>query len=337
MTKNYDIKLWLFLFIVAIGITAVQYHNVKRACSSHDPAHGINLQHKLNNFYFYATDKDKYDKEQAYFWKGRVFSIWAASMFVSNRGNIIYNNKIDIESFSNSVASYHAFWVFITLVLLLILSKKKLLNMLIIGVALSYSWLPMAEYQVFPWDGPTLFFWLLILLINETRYKKSILFLIPIASIFKETSGVLCLLILFWDDVPIKQRVVMGVVVGLSVIAVKIGCDIAGGAEKLLGNQSYHYETKCRTGEYWIVHRNINQLFKWNNFNPVYLSLCGMWTGIFLLPMHIKYKLIAGSYLAIIFIPCVITEARLWNELIPVFIVGYGNIIGRKYDTSTTI
>lgn len=101
----------------------------------------------------------------------------------------------------------------------------------------------------------------------------------------------------------------------------------------MLGNQSWEYELnvntgkhECRTGERFIWQKNINRLFKWNNFNPVYFAVSGVWLGIFLLPIHRKYKIVAATYMLTVFVPGNINEGRLWQELIPVFFVGWGGM-----------
>lgn len=224
---------------------------------------------------------------------------------------------------ADAIAMDAVIWLLFTFLAVIFLSKNPFLFILGIGAALQYAWCPASESQVNPWDMPTLFFWTLILLVNNTKKKKLILILIPIAAFYKEIVAVLSILILFWDDTPIKKRILLFITIGVSCVLVKIGCSWIGGSDSLLGNQSYHYEHKCRTGEYWILHRNFNCLFRGMNFNPVYFAMAGLWLPLFLLPIEQKYKIIALVYIGTVFIPGNITEARLWQELIPVFFVGY--------------
>jgi hypothetical protein len=203
------------------------------------------------------------------------------------------------------------------------------------GAALQYSFMPMSEAQINPWDMQSLFWWFLVLLVNNTKHRKAIIFLIPAGAMFKEIIAVLSILILFWDDYSFKRRVIILILVSGGCVAIKMIQGAIGGCS-IIGNQSFRYDYNptvqkhvCRTGETWIFQRNLHSLIWWKNFNPIYCSIAGLWLGIILLPIPTPYRFIALAY-CIVFIPGNITEARLWHELIPVFFVGYESMKKNK-------
>lgn len=322
------VKKYVFLMIFALSITSVQYHSIRGAVLT-----GPHAEYKVTSFLSMATGFDCFKENQKYFWKARVASCAVSGAFAKLNG-LRYGDRQPV-SYADVIAMDQCIWLFMTLICIILFSKIPFLMIAVTGIALQYAWLPMSEAQVNPWDAQSLFFWFIVLLVNNTKHRKMILFIIPVGALFKEIVAVLSILILFWDDVSVRDRLKLFLIIGFSCVGIKMIQGAIAGCP-ILGNQSFHYETKCRTGEYWIIHRNLNYFFKWSNFNPIWFSVTGIYTGLFLLPIHKKYRIIAIVYCCTVFIPGNITEGRLWHELIPVFLVGYETIRraenGREYE-----
>lgn len=345
-------KFKIALIFISISLCSVHYHDVKRSVM-----YGPHLEFKSTSYLDMQKGIEYRNQHQKYFWAGRIVSEYAASMwcylsgshankFYSAQKN--YNEKRcaetqmaylqQIDRLSNSIAGYSAAVLFISFLIIIFYSKRPLLFVFGMSAALQYAWLPMAEQQVNPWDQLALLSWIIILMLESSKYKKHIVWVIPLLSLLKETTAVLSILILFWDDVALKDRIRMfALSLGLSVVA-KCVTSYMGGSRSALTNQSWQYDYNpklgrngCRTGERWIFERNLNSLGWWSNFNHVAFSVAGTWVATLLLPIKKSYKALTISYLLSIFIilPGNITEARLWQELIPVFFVGFENIKGR--------
>lgn len=193
-------------------------------------------------------------------------------------------------------------------------------------------WLPMAEQQVYPWDAWVPLCWVAILLSYQARRYWLVIVLIPVCSLLKETTIVLSILILFERDKTLRSRLVaFGCVVGV-VLIIKVILSHVGGADHALINQTFRYPTPCRTGETWIFMRNLHSLAWWRDFNPIWLSGAGLWLGFIIAPIRLEYRLVAAAYFAITVMVCVMTEARLWQEMLVLFMVGFAdNISGLQF------
>lgn len=319
------VKKYILLSVIALSITSVQYHRIRSAVLT-----GPHPEYKINSFFSFSNGIQCFKDNQKYFWKARVFSCLNSGLFARING-IKHSNKQHIR-FANVIAADQCIWLLMAFAAIIVLSKKPLLFLLGTGIALQYSWLPMSEGQINPWDMPSLFWWTLVLLINSTKYKRAILYLIPAGALYKEIIAVLSILVLFWEDYPFKRRVVLFFCLALSCVSIKIIQGFIGGCP-VLGNQSFKFDYVpelqrhvCRTGETYIWQRNLHALGWWRNFNPIYFSITGLWIGLFLLPIPWMYRIIAMVYFSTVFVPGNITEARLWHELIPVFFVGYESI-----------
>lgn len=312
----------IFLIFIALCLTSVQYHRVR-----HIVLAGPHPEYKVNYYLSFINGLESFKKNVPYFHRARIVSCFQSAMVCKAFG-LRHHNKQPV-SYANVIAFDYCIWLFLTFLAIILLSHYPLLVLLGTGAALQYSFLPMSEGQVAPWDMPSLFWWFLVLLLNETKYKHCIVYLIPIGAMYKEILVVLSILILFWKDYSVKRRVVTFFIVSGIGVAFKMISGCIGGCD-ILGNQSFRYDYNpivqkhiCRTGETWIWQRNLHSLFWWSNFNPIYFSISGLWLGLIFLPIPAKFRVIALVYCSTVFIPGNITEGRLWHELIPVFFVGY--------------
>lgn len=325
---------YTLLVFISVCLCSVYYHNCRHAVLE-----GSQFDYKVISYLTPQLGLEKHNEQQKYWWKGRFVSCFLSSWYCAAYG-IDINSKTTKENFANAVAWFSSIIIMVTFLTIIILSKNKLLFLLGTSAALQYAWLPMAEGQLNPWDQFALLSWVVILLVDTGKYRKNIVWLIPAFAIFKETTIVLSVLILFWDEITMKRRIIICVCIAVAVVAIKTALSHIGGDPGGTFNQSYHYESICRTGEYWIIERNFHALGWWKNFNPIYFSVAGLWAACLFWPgIHNKYKLITVGYLVLIFfiLPGNITEARLWQEVIPVFFVGIDglgvvNLLSNKKD-----
>jgi hypothetical protein len=333
------IRYSIFLIVVSVSILSVQYHSISRATFENKE-----YVEREVNFLSLQSGLEEYKKVQNRYWLSRIVTCYMASIWsrvigveYSNakiaRINYTKNNSRDnynaylyeLKKLSFAIATHQTIILGALFLVVIALSKRKLLFILGIGSALCYAWTPAAHGHVCPWDSWAITVWTIILLVNDTKHKKHIIWMIPAFSLLKETTIILSVLMLFWGDVPIKIRIKYFCISFLSVLVIKFMLGIITGTG---GSPSYtlHYPHPCKTGEYWIIERNTHALTWWSNFNPIYFSISGLLAGIFLLPIEKQYKLISLTYLLFIFVPCVITEARLFQELVPVVMVGISKL-----------
>lgn len=329
------------ILIIVASLCSVYYHNVKMAV-----VHGPHLEYKVTSYLNPQFGLKTMNNDQKYFWKGRIISCSIAGMFcylsgsdavkfyeaqkkfISNKNQENYNKYVvEIIKLGTAIGAFSATVLFITLLVIVLYAKNPLFFIFGFCAALQYAWLPMSEGQVNPWDQFAILSWLIILLVDQSKHRMQILWMIPLFSALKETTIVLSVLILFWGNVPIKKRIGLFLLSCGATVLIKVALSYIGGSGHILTNQSWHYETKCRTGEYWIIERNFHSLGWWSDFNPIYFSISGLWAALFLMPVPVKYKAIGAVYLVSIFgiLPGNTTEGRLWQELIPLFFVGYEN------------
>lgn len=325
--KQLNIK--IFLVFVALSLTSVQYHRVR-----HIVLQGPHPEYKVNSYLSLTKGLKCFRDNVPYFHRARVIACYHSSMICKAFG-LKHSNK-QPATYADVIALDYCVWVFAMFIVIIVLSRNPFVLIFGTAAAMQYSFMPMSEGQVSPWDMPSLFWWFLVLLINETKYKKTIIYLIPIGALYKEIIVVLSILILFWNDQPIKRRVILFFIVSGIGVGFKMVQGIVGGCS-VLGNQSFRYDYNpihksyaCRTGETYIFVRNLHSMFWWSNFNPIWFSIGGLWLGIILLPLPAKFRVIAAVYFFTVFIPGNITEGRLWHELIPVFFVGYESYKKKK-------
>lgn len=326
-------KKLIFLIIISIAICSIYYHGARSSI-----LHGRHIEYKITNFLSLQKGLDQYRKEQPYFWRARIVSCYLASKFcyllgssydkLSRSSTMYHFNKkyyreyiSDLNLFLNSAALWNTLFIAAVLLLVIVCSKNKVLFVLGFGTALGYAWLPIAEGQYTPWDGISLLAWTMILFINTSKYKKNIIWIIPLSAFLKESVVVTPFLILFWNKEQLNKRLLYFAITIISVIVVRCLTNYIGHGTFFVSH-CLHYDKPCRTGEYWIFMRNIHSLFWWNNFNPVILASAGLWVGTFIFNLKTEYKVLSGMYLILLMITGVIGESRLFHELIPVFFIG---------------
>jgi hypothetical protein len=307
----------IILAIITISLLSVHYNRIV-----HATVMDKHKEYKLNTFAIFAlggTIKD-YHKGNQKAWQGRVVSSAVGNLFCKIGGLKAENGKINLNEFASIIGWYGVFWLALTFFTIIILTKNRLFFILIVFAALQFSWLPCAENLFQPWDGPELFFWMLILLLNTTKHKRHILWLIPVATAFKESSAVLSILILFWCDRPLKKRIETFIIVCVISFVVKLVIDISAGCDIPFFTMPTHYPGQaCRTGHYWLADRNLWLLFQ-INMQYVLFAAAGLPIILFMFPGNMDYKIIGIVYFASIFAFCSLTESRLFNEYIALFV-----------------
>lgn len=302
------------LFIV-LSLCVSHYYFAKQATILSNQR---DLKYKTDSFLCIRQGGMKqYDKLETPF-KGRILSIAAGNAFTVIYGDI---KKMTIVKFGQAVGAYEAVGLFFAMILMILFFKNPLLCIVALAAGVSYRWTPAAEGFIFPWDAPMLSIWAGILVLSQSRYRKWLPVAAGLAMGFKETIILAALIPLFDVTISKRERFNRFLITGCTCVAVKVLIDIAVGNPVPLFTMWSHYPTPCRTGEYWLVHRNINTLMQLN-LNHTIFSAGGLIVAAFLLPVSKMSRSIVLTYIPFMFAFCVITEARLWNEMIPVILFG---------------
>lgn len=304
----------IILLILSISLCVTFYYFSKDAV-----IRGTHIEYKVKTFTSILTGGLENHIKQVYPpWRGRLFSALAGNGFMKFAGVNKLTNK---DEFAERCAAYNAVWLFGCFIVIMAFSKNPILFILGLFACSSYAWTPAGEFMLLPWDGPILFFWTLIFFLARPEYKKWMFLTMAIGVGFKESIILASIIPLFWNG-PIKERIKNFIMAGIICVTVKLTLDfIVQNPIPFLSMQT-HYDTICRTGQYWIIHRNLWSLNQ-PILNHVIFSAGGLIAAILLLPKKaIMFKTIALCYMLLIMFFGVITEARLWNELIPMFFIG---------------
>ena len=213
---------------------------------------------------------------------------------------------------------YHTAWYIGTVLLLFLFYKNPLVYLFGMGALVMYSFTPAAEYLIFPWDGPELFFWTLILMANSTKYRKHILWLIPLSIGFKETTILCCILPLFWKTTW-QKKWRYAIIAGGASVAAKAACDIISGNPIPFFSMKTAYDATNRYGHHFFFAQN----FHWLTLHP----FNSVWVAAALMPLIMIFAKREHVVLTLLYIPflfafCSINEYRLFNILIPLFFIG---------------
>ena len=257
-------------------------------------------------FLSFAEGSDKYGDFDGV-WRLRIFSNYFASFFVTKNS--------PIESLAKGVGQWSAFW-FALCGLVYMLWEKRFWLVMIFGTfgALCYGFMPPSGYRLYPWDMPAMFFYCLLFLICRYRWPLPALSIVILGSGFKETIAICSVVFLFWESLSIGKRIslLMAAIGGCILLRVLIDVFIVGGTvHTFLG----------------LVDRmplelfdNMRRFLSKTWFHPLLIN-SGTLLIFFLLPTKdrddLMWKTVTLIFLAIVMIGGIVTEYRIFWELIP--------------------
>jgi hypothetical protein len=319
--KTYTYLMPLF---IALSLSVTQYYFSKNACEKGD------VIAKYKTFTTVSYEYSSYTNFITPVQQSRLFSNLVASLFVK----VKTSTEDTYARFIRQVSFYNAFWLFAVFLLCIFLVKNQLFWIFGIFASACYAWTPAAEYRIYPWDGPALFFWTLLVLCSRPRFKDILPFILMIGTGFKETVMLGFLIPLFWFEMPKRERIARCAIYLAACVMMKVTVVMLSrgllpfyliGAGAIAGQSVHHGLPKD-------FMNNIHAIFSWKLNHPVFIN-GGTLLATFLLP-NIKnivmFKVLALLYIIVMLFFGGICEFRIWHEMIPVFLYCFSLIMSEN-------
>lgn len=139
-------------------------------------------------------------------WRTRLLAPIVSGSFLDATYHHPYNPMS--EEFQNVFGFYHAAWIFVLFLVLIIFRKDSLLVMLGVFAGLMYNLIQPAGMYYYPWDGPSIVLFTLACLLYDRKQFGWLIATIILGGLFKETLLCCALLILFGEYWPWKKRII---------------------------------------------------------------------------------------------------------------------------------
>lgn len=262
----------------------------------------------VEEFYYFKTA-----------WKPRVLSIALADLTIKIGESILERRPIPMVNniIQLTIGVWTAGWfVLIGVIFIFMFQKRSSFYIfgIFAGVAFGYLVFYKTLIRVYSWDLPALFVFSLFLVLFLQKKYWWIFMLIPVSIGFKETAFILCFAFIFSDQ-PWQTRILMAVGSFLLALSVKAGIDAYVHAPFFFTMET---ETIYETSRELNLIRNINLLLE--DVIPLFVN-SGLMMAILLVPTlnaNIRaLKLISIPFVMGIMVFGVVTEYRIWFEMIP--------------------
>lgn len=223
------------------------------------------------------------------------------------------------KEFQNVFGFYHAAWLFLLFLALILCRKDALLVMLGVFGGLMYNYITPAGMYYYPWDMPAMFFFTLACLWYDRRHFGLLMAAVLVGGLFKETNLCCALLILLDGQWALKKRITGFLATVIATLAINKMLAIHHGIQAqmfTMGNAT-SLSGLFATG---LLFSNVKFLFS-TDLNHVLFANAGSLFLILLLPWRnrrdILFKLLMVVFMAGQFLYGVINEFRIWYELLP--------------------
>jgi hypothetical protein len=199
-----------FELFVALALAVAFFFLVKPCFVSGDA---------INRYTFTSASKHLYRLDQQLMgalWNDRLGGLLltgALTDYSLDKGDA--NSEQGLERMSDVFAAYHTFWLFLLFVAVIISFRDSLLINLGIFAGLMYDFSPISGPYFYPWDLPVMFFATMAALLFERKRYWLMVAVICTGCLFKETSLLCALLLLFASDWKKEKRIAIcvGIVV----------------------------------------------------------------------------------------------------------------------------
>lgn len=290
---------------------------------------GIDIKNKINVFTSCSYDFNHYVNTLSPVWRARVLSNLAAACFLKLI-SFPQGTVVQMQQFARDAAIYHTVWLAACFAVIILCATHPLLWIFGLFSAMCYAWTPAAGNLLFPWDGPTIFFWTLLVFLSDSKNKNILLLVLIIGSAFKETILIGCIIPLFWFDIPKQERFRSFVLYCLACVTIKFFIDDILSCPAPFMTMSVGFALKAKSGHKSFILHNLSQSFKFGWNNPIFIN-GGTLIALFLLPNRGKipmFKIMALIFCVNILFWGVIFEYRIWQEMIPVFLYCFDKELG---------
>jgi hypothetical protein len=214
-------------------------------------------------------------------------------------------------------AKWTAGWIMLVfLIYIAFLREESLLFILGTFCAVSFAYTPgLGSIRIYPWDLPALFWFAVAVVLLKSNRLYLLAFLVPIATLFKETALLIPIAFLFWGKVPWRRRVALCVLSMLAGLAVKGILDLVTSSPSPLITMTLsdaHTEPRLAT--------NLRLISILRAGHPLFIN-AGLLAALLLLPCSDR-RILGWKVIALLFIVGnmlfgLINEYRIWLELVP--------------------
>jgi hypothetical protein len=259
-------------------------------------------------------------------WAPRVLSVEMAETFVElSEGLPQISSRIRQvkEDVPRGIAFYVAFWfALICGVWLITFRERSIFYILGTYACLSFGYMPGIDYRIMPWDMPAVFFYTVLVALLVSRAMRgwmiaAVVLLIWLAVPFKETAVVFAIFPLFLlRSQPLSHRLGWTALAGGGAVVIKLVLNLVyNSSVEGMTTQSFFHD---------------GPLLEWNlrmlAHGHVFLVNAGTLLAFLLLPVRneklLMFKVMAVSFILGQFLFGVVSEYRIWLEMIPVALYG---------------
>ena len=257
-------------------------------------------------------------------WRTRLFSNWAAGLTIDY--DVVDGKQVILPKTLEDTQQNWAFgWFLATgLMLVWVLKERSILFLLGTYAGLSYGYMPGITHRFYPWDMPILFFaTLLSLAIYRRQFKW--LFLIPLIMGFKETALMFVPGFILWSEVSWRKRILSMLAVGGLSLLVRVILTLTTHLKGSLIGSASNMESQ-------LFGTNLPLLGVFDERHFVLFN-AGLLCAYLFVPNASRFQWVLKSICLIFILGAfsrgIISEVRIWFELIPVALIGLDAFIRR--------
>jgi hypothetical protein len=301
--------------LVALSLTVTFYFLVRPTCKIHRDGNQISAQ----TFCYLSKGVPAVGKDLVQLnWKkrlaGPILSGWLLDEKFKGAPDFTW------DGFQTVFGVYHATWLFLLFLVLIVYRKDALLIMFAVFGGLMYNLTDTAQPPFYyPWDLPTMFFFTLACLLYDSRRLWPLMVVVWLGGLFKETTLCCALLILLGEHWTLKKRVAGFAATVIATFAANkflmtlygvkapiLAMNDAPGVIDIIRNTRLFY--------------NFDILFGLNARHVLFAN-AGSLLIIMLIPWRnrrdVVFKLLIVSFVIGEFFCGIINEVRIWYELLP--------------------
>ncbi|HXC34697.1 MAG TPA: hypothetical protein VNV43_02420, partial [Candidatus Acidoferrales bacterium] len=214
-----NLQIFAFEIFVALALAVAFFYLVKPCFISGDA---------MNRYAFTSGSKHLFRLDQQLMgtlWNARLGGLLLTGALTDYSLDRDKDNGADtkqgLERMSDAFAAYHAFWLILIFILVIFAFQDSLLINLGVFGGLMYDFSPISGPYFYPWDMPVMFFASMAALLFERKRHWLMVAVICVGSLFKETSLVCALLVLFAVEWKREKRIAVfvGIIVAYFISA----------------------------------------------------------------------------------------------------------------------
>ncbi|MGH7979502.1 MAG: hypothetical protein ACREE6_09000 [Limisphaerales bacterium] len=232
------------------------------------------------------------------------------------------------DRLSDAFAAYHAFWLLLLFVAVIVIFRDALLINLGVFAGLMYDFSPISGPNFYPWDLPVMFFATMTAALFERKRHWLMVAVICVGFLFKETILLGALFVLFVSEWKRSTRVAVFLgIIGLYLIGERLlmrGLELPAVMPKGLSVLSLHGAARALSAV--NITDNLRALFA-PRLNSVVFANAGTLLAVLALGWrrrNVPYMTVISAYVATMFFlapPPGISEVRDFMQVLPLSVI----------------